>query len=86
VQLMAVTSLDRLENFVRSHALTGTTIARTRVRGKTWYVLLRDFYRTDALALEASRALPRPPNEDGVWVRQLESLKRAVQRAEGLPD
>jgi septal ring-binding cell division protein DamX len=86
VQLMAVTSLDRLENFVRSHALTGTTIARTRVRGKTWYVLLRGFYRTDALALEASRALPRPPNEDGMWVRQLESLKRAVQRAEGLPD
>jgi len=78
VQLVAVSSKEALENYARAHRLGGMSAARVAHNGELRYALLLGVYETKEIAEEATRDLPAPLDQLGVWVRSLGSLQKAI--------
>lgn len=84
VQLLAASSKEALEAYVRERALTNLSAARIESGGAIYYVLLLGVYPdTNAAKLAAAE---RPPGtEDAtVWVRSLGSVQQGIERANRL--
>ncbi len=80
IQIMAVSKLQPLLEFVKQHPLrTNLAYYRTERDGKDWYVLVAGVFPDRAAAEAAIEDMPVEIKANLPWVRQLESLQRAIQ-------
>ncbi len=84
VQLIVVSTKEALESYARAHQLGGMSAARIAHNGELFYALLLGVYETQEIAEQATRDLPAPLDELGVWIRSLASLQRAIIEANNL--
>lgn len=84
VQVLAMSTPQQIEAFVRRHGIEGVSAARVEREGEIYYVLLLGIYETLDIAREAVADLPAPFTDTSVWIRPLGSLQSAMLRAERL--
>ena len=82
VQLIALSSRDALETFVKDNRLRGMSAARVENEGEIFYVMLLGIYESAAIAEEAAEDIPPPLDKFTPWVRRLGSLQQAMIRAD----
>ena len=84
VQVIAVSSKDALEAFVRTRQLRSMSAARIERSGALYYVLLLGVYANAELAKRAAQHLPAGLEDATPWVRSLASIQQAMLRADQL--
>lgn len=84
VQLIAMTSQERLEAYIQEHQLQGMSAARVERDGELYHVLILGIYETRQLAEQASENMPAPLNAGEPWIRELRVLQEAMIRGNTL--
>ena len=84
VQLMAVSTKESLETFVRERQLRSLSAARIESGGALYYVLLLGVYPNAEAAEQAAADLPPGLEEASRWVRSLGSIQEGIERANRL--
>ena len=84
VQLMSLTNKSNLESYFGKHKLMGLSAARVESNDAILYVLLLGIYENFANAKQASENMPVPLQEITPWIRSLDSLQKAMLRADDL--
>lgn len=81
IQLLALSDQQALEDFVASTPLDSFSAAEVEKDGSLFYVLLLGVYTDKVIADRVARNLPTILNDLNPWVRRLESLQDAMNRA-----
>jgi len=84
VQLIAMTSRERLEAYIEDNHLEGMSAARIERGGELYYVLILGIYETRELAELASHDLPPPLDSTEAWIRELGDLQQAMLRGDAI--
>ena len=84
VQLIAMSSRGRLEEYIDEHRLEGMTAARVERDGDLYYVLILGIYETRDLAEQASQDIPPPLDTREPWIRRLSALQEAMIRGDAM--
>jgi septal ring-binding cell division protein DamX len=82
VQIVAMSSMESLQSFVKEHPLSDALAARIETNGKFYYVLLLGIYETLTDAKAAAAIRPESLVNIDPWFRKLGSLQAAIQRAD----
>ena len=86
VQIVAMSSMEALESFIKEHRQSDVLAARVEANGEFYYVLLLGIYETLASAKAAAASRSESLMNIEPWVRKLGSLQGAVARADELAD
>ena len=86
IQLIALSSREDLEQFIADNNLPVMSGAMVERDGERFYALLAGIYTDRETAERAARSLPDELRAHGPWVRSMESLQAAIERAEQLPE
>ncbi|MDE2088434.1 MAG: SPOR domain-containing protein [Gammaproteobacteria bacterium] len=82
VQLMGASHEQGILSFIKTHKLGGrAAYFRTRYRGRAWYVLLYGIYPNRPAAQAALKRLPPALRKTSPWVRNLASVRTAIEQA-----
>ena len=82
VQLMGASHEQGILSFIKTHKLGGrAAYFRTRYRGHAWYVLLYGIYPNRPAAQAALKRLPPALRKTSPWVRNLASVRTAIEQA-----
>ncbi len=84
VQLMSLTEKANLEAYFAKHKLIGLSAARVESNNQILYVLLLGIYESYDNARRASENMPLELSDINPWIRSLESLQKAMLRADEL--
>lgn len=84
VQLLAASSKEALETYVRDRGLSNMSAARIESGGTVYYVLLLGVYPDADAAKLAAADLPPGAEDATVWVRSLGSVQEGIERANRL--
>ncbi len=80
VQLIALQTLEEIEEFATLHNIEPVTSIKVRSQGVDWYVLILDIFEDKAMADQAAHDWAQSHEPDSKpWVRQLGPLKEAAQ-------
>jgi hypothetical protein len=82
VQLMTMSSRERMEAYMAEHAVGDLPIAPLERDGEVYYALLLGIYDTFAEAEQAMTQLPPGLSDKTPWVRSLGSVQTAMRRVE----
>lgn len=86
IQLIALSSLEDLEQFIADNDLpvmSGTVVEKD---GERFYALLAGIYTDRETAERAARSLPEKLSAHQPWIRSMESLQSAMARAKQLAE
>ena len=86
IQLIALSSQEDLGSFIADNNLSAMPGAVVEKDGARFYALLAGVYTDRETAERAVRSLPEALIAHTPWVRSLESLQAAMERAEQLPE
>ena len=81
VQIVALSSKQALESYVKDRNLIGMSAARIEREGKLYYVLLLGIYQDRETAELAAADRPEPLKDIEPWIRRLGSLQASMLRA-----
>ncbi len=84
VQIVALSSKQALESYVKERNLIGMSAARVEKDGKLYYVLLLGIYQTRERAELAAADRPPPLKDIKPWIRRLGSLQTSMIKADKL--
>lgn len=84
VQLIALSSRQRLEEYAEERQLHRMSAARIARNGELYYVLLLGIYESKTDAENATEDLPRPLDVYDPWIRPLGELQRAMIEGDAL--
>lgn len=84
VQLIAMTSRERLEAYIEKNQLEGMSAARVERDGGLYFVLILGIYQTRELAEQASQTIPPPLDTTEPWIRPLGALQEAMIRGDAI--
>ena len=84
IQLMASHRLPDVVNFIGDHKLANAKYYETQHKGAPWYVLTYGYYPTQQAANTALQALPKTLQQNGPWVKSLQTVKAELHAQKGL--
>jgi len=84
VQLMSLSNKENLEAYFSNHKLLGLSAARVESNEEVLFVLLLGIYENYANAQQASVNMPIELENITPWIRSLDSLQKAMVRADEL--
>lgn len=85
IQVIAFASKEDLEQFIIDNDLPVMSGAVVEKDGELFYALLAGIYSDRETAERAVRSLPEEISSHGPWIRTMESLQAAMERAEQHP-